>query len=225
MSGEIVGLIPVKGSSERVKAKNIRKFHDTSLYELKLKQLSETNGFDRIIVSSEDEQILETATANGFDIHKRDPKYSTSEIPMSDVYSYIASEITGEHIAWINVTNPLAESKIYDDAVKKYRKLDLDQYDCLLSASEVQEYLFHKGNHLNFQPNPWPKSQDLSDVYALSFVINILKRKDMVKWGSCVGEKPYLYVLDRVDSWDVDFQEDFDFCEMMYRNRSLLEKE
>ena len=40
MSKEIVGLIPVKGSSERIKMKNLRKFGDTSLFELKLSQLS-----------------------------------------------------------------------------------------------------------------------------------------------------------------------------------------
>ena len=47
---EIVGLIPVKGSSERVKLKNLRKFGDTTLFELKLLQLSKVRGFQKIIV-------------------------------------------------------------------------------------------------------------------------------------------------------------------------------
>ena len=38
MNKEIVGLIPVKGSSERVHMKNLRKFGESSLFELKLKQ-------------------------------------------------------------------------------------------------------------------------------------------------------------------------------------------
>ena len=93
-------------------------------------------------------------------------------------------------------------------------------FDCLLSAYEVKENLFYNGQPVNFKPNPWPKSQDLRGVYAMSFVINILKREDMVKWGSCVGQKPYFYLLDLVTSTDVDFQWDFDFCEMIYRERS-----
>ena len=93
MKGSIVGLIPVKGSSERVPNKNLREFNGQSLLEVKLNQLSKAKGFERIIVSSESEKVLNIAIANGFDIHKRDPKYSTSHIPMSDVYSYIASEI------------------------------------------------------------------------------------------------------------------------------------
>ena len=35
---EITGIIPVKAKSERVKNKNLRKFADTNLYELKINQ-------------------------------------------------------------------------------------------------------------------------------------------------------------------------------------------
>jgi CMP-N-acetylneuraminic acid synthetase len=222
MNNSIVGLIPVKGSSERVKQKNLRPFADTNLYELKLNQLSKTKNFSEIIVSSENHDILEVAKKYGFNIHQRNPKYSTSDIPMSDVYTYIASEINGENIAWINVTNPLAEAEIYDTAITKYNQIS-NQYDCLLSAYELKENIFYNGKPINFKPYPWPKSQDLKGTHALSFVINILKRKDMVNWGSCVGNKPFLHELDTITSWDIDFQEDFDFCESVYKkNNNLL---
>jgi N-acylneuraminate cytidylyltransferase len=220
MHKEIVGLVPVKGNSERVPMKNLRKFSNTSLYELKLEQLSKVVGFEKIIVSSEEEKILSIAEQKGFDIHERDPKYSTSDVPMSDVFSYIASEIEGENIAWINVTNPLADSDCYTNAIKAYREMD-DKYNCLLSVSEVQDYLFYEGIPVNFNPYPWPKSQDLSGVLGMTFVINILKRQDMVDWGSCVGSSPFFYLLDKLDSLDIDFQDDFHFCEMVHNKRHL----
>jgi CMP-N-acetylneuraminic acid synthetase len=219
MNKEIVGLVPVKGKSERVIGKNIRQFHNTTLLELKLKQLSRTINFSNIIVSSEDLAILRIAKNNGFETHHRDPKFSTSDVPMSDVYSYIASEITGENIAWINVTNPLVEADIYDNAIKLYNDLDHSD-DCLLSTVELRENLFYQGKPINFDRTPWPRSQDLSPVISLTFAINILKRKDMIRWGSCVGKSPYFYSLDKIDSWDIDNQEDFDFCEMIYRQRN-----
>ena len=219
MSKEIIGLIPVKGSSERVPMKNLRKFGDSSLFELKLSQLNKARGFEKIIVSSEEDKILSIAEKKGFGIHERDPKYSTSDIPMSDVYSNIASEIEGENIAWINVTNPLADSDCYTNAINAYREMD-SKHNCLLSVSEVQDYLFYEGYPVNFKPNPWPKSQDLSGVLEMTFVINILKRKNMERWGSCVGSSPYFYHLSRLESWDIDFQEDFDFCEMIHKKRN-----
>ncbi len=220
MSKEIIGLIPLKGSSDRVPMKNLRKFGDTSLFELKLYQLSKAKGFKKIIVSSEEDKILSIAKKKGFDVHERNPKYSTSFIPMSEVYSNIASEIEGENIAWINVTNPLAESHVYTEAIKLYNKMD-NKFDCLLSAVNIQENIFYKGVPVNFSPSPWPRSQDLQGLCSLTFVINILKRQDMVNWGSCVGNSPYFYYMDKVESWDIDNQEDFDFCEMIYNKKIL----
>ena len=212
-------MVPVKGHSERVIGKNTRTFHNTTLLELKLDQLSNTQGFGNIIVSSEDSSILQIANKKGFDTHHRDPKYSTSEVPMSEVYSYIASEIPGEHIAWINVTNPLVGTKIYDAAIKVYQESQ-STYDCLLSVIELRENLFFQGHAINFERTPWPRSQDLSPVISLTFAINILRRQDMIRWGSCVGESPYFYCLDKIVSWDIDNQEDFDFCEMIYRQQN-----
>jgi CMP-N-acetylneuraminic acid synthetase len=218
---DMLALLAVKGSSERVKKKNIRPFHDTNLLDLKLEQLKRVKGLDRIVVSSEDKTVLNMARDMGVELHVRDPKYSTNHVPMSEVYTYLASEMDSEIIMWVPVTNPLAESEVYEKAIGEYysQVYDSKEYDCLLSVYEVKDYLFHKGEPVNFKPNPWPKSQDLSGLHALSFVVMMLKREDMIKWGSLVGNKPYFFQLDSVTSMDVDFQEDFDFCEMIYKQR------
>jgi CMP-N-acetylneuraminic acid synthetase len=219
---EIVAVIPVKENSDRVKSKNLRPFADTSLYELKLKQMAEVQGFSNVYISSESEKILDMAKKFGYKTHERDSKYSTSSIPMSDVYSNIASEIEGEYIAWVNVTNPLAPVEAYENAILEFQKLDLDKYDCLLSVFPVQDYIFYNNEPVNFKPFPWPRSQDLQGMSSMSFVVNILSRTNMVKWGSCVGEKPYLYELDPVDSMDIDFPEDFELAELIYKKRHGL---
>ena len=215
---EIVGLVPVKGSSERIPRKNLAPFAGTTLLELKLHQLKAASGFSAIYVSSEDAEILEIADRNGFLTHQRDPKYSTSEIPMSKVYSYIGSEVPGEHIAWINITNPLAGSEVYSSAASRYNEIT-DDYDCLLSAFEIKDNIIFRGKPVNFPRAPWPRSQDLEPVYSLSFVINIMRRQNLIEWGSCVGEHPFFFLLDQLTSWDIDFPIDFEFCEWAHRNK------
>ncbi len=215
---DIVGIIPVKANSERVKRKNIRKFSNTNLFELKLSQLKKTKNFKYFVVSSESKKILDIAKRKGFFTHLRDPFYSTGKVPMSKVYSYIASKVDCNHVAWINVTNPLAGPKVYDKAAQIYKKI-YKNYDCLLSAVENRENYFYKNRPVNFKPTPWPRSQDLKPLISLPFVINILRRNDLVKRGSCVGKKPYFYKLDPVTSTDIDQQHNFDFCEMIYNRK------
>jgi len=213
---DIVALIPVKGSSERVKRKNLRKFANSSLFELKLNQLKKTTCFSKIIVSSESEEILKIAQRKGFDVHHRDPYYSTSKVPMSEVYSYIASEIDGENIAWINVTNPLANKLVYEKAVRVYSKMP-KKFDCLLSAVENKQNYFFKNKRVNFKRSPWSRSQDLIPLISLSFVINILKRENMIKWGSCVGKKPKFFFINPISSIDVDDKYSFKLSETIYK--------
>lgn len=42
---------------------------------------------------------------------------------------------------------------------------------------------FFKKKPINFKLSPWPRSQDLVQLVSLSFAINILRRKVMIKWG------------------------------------------
>jgi N-acylneuraminate cytidylyltransferase len=217
---EIEGIIPVKTYSERVKNKNLRKFADTSLYELKLKHLSKTKEFKNFIVSSESKKVLNIASKFGFKTHLRDKYFSTSIVSMSEVYSHLASQSNCEHVAWINVTNPLANHSIYDEAAKVYKKKIIDSnYDCLVSAIENKENFFYKNKAINFKPSPWPRSQDLTPLLSLPFVINILKKKDLIRWGSCVGKKPYFYILNSLIASDIDSQQNFDYCEFIYKNQ------
>ena len=213
----IIALIPVKGNSERVIKKNIRPFADTNLLELKLNQIIESKSVDKIIVSSESSEVLDYANKfNNVITHKRDSSYSTSSVPMSSVYSHLAKEVECENIMWAQVTNPLAGSKIYQKAVDLYFSMD-SKFDCLLSCSEVKDYLLRDFKPLNFTRIPWMKSQDLEGIHELTFVANILKRDNLIKWGSLVGENPYYIELDKDISMDIDFQEDFDFCEYLYK--------
>ena len=61
---DIVALIPVKGNSERVKKKNLRKFGNSNLLKLKIRQIKKAKCFSKIIVSSEDKKVLKIAQQN-----------------------------------------------------------------------------------------------------------------------------------------------------------------
>ena len=214
----IVAIVPVKGNSVRVKKKNLTKFAHSNLFQIKLKQLKKTSCFQKIIISSENKKILDYAKNNGFSTHLRDSYFSTSKVPMSEVYRYIASEIDGEYIASINATNPLCNEYIYQSAVKKFKKIS-NNYDCFLSAVKNKQNYFYKNKPINFKRSPWPRSQDLEPLISLPFAISILKRKDMVKWGSCVGKKPFFYFLNPLVATDIDDQSSFKIAELLFKKK------
>ena len=215
--GKITALIAVKANSDRVENKNIRPFADSNLLEIKLRQLQSLDIFDEVIVSSESDVVLSMCESFNVTTHKRDSFYATSEVPMSDVYEYLAKIVRTEYIAWIPVTNPLVDGQIYKNAVTSFKSMDHNVHDSLLSVSSVQEYLYYNDIPLNFTLDPWQRSQDLVGTYAINFAINILSKKNMIDLRSTVGRKPYFFNIDKCTAIDIDYMEDFILAEILYK--------
>jgi len=96
---EIEGIIPVKTYSERVPNKNLRKFSNINIFELKLTHLSKTKEFKNFIISSKSPEVLNIASKFGFQTHLSDKYFSTSHVTMSEVYSHLASPANCKHVA------------------------------------------------------------------------------------------------------------------------------
>ena len=73
LENNIIAMVPVRAGSTRVPNKNIRKFADTNLLELKLKVLKKVNGINQIIVSTDCDIAAEIA-------HKQNIKVQWKQI-------------------------------------------------------------------------------------------------------------------------------------------------
>ncbi len=67
----ITAVIPVRAGSKRLPNKNILPFGKSNLLIHKIEQLKQVNGVDKIIVSSDSEEMLKMAESCGVGIQKR----------------------------------------------------------------------------------------------------------------------------------------------------------
>ena len=214
----IKALVAVRSGSTRVLNKNIRPFAGSTLLEVKLEQLKRVDIFDGIVVNSNDDTMLEIAKRMGCETVKRDPYYASNTVSMSDVYRNMAENIETDTIAYINVTNPLLEDKTLIKAVEEYYS-NRGKYDSLNSAHLIKEFLFKDNLPINYDLRNQPRSQDLPDIAALNFAINILERDTMIDNKNVVGVKPQIYIIDEVEATDIDNPIDFEFAEFVYKHR------
>lgn len=210
-------LVAVRAGSQRVQNKNIRPFAGSSLLEIKLEQLKRVGIFDGIVVNSDDDHMLQIAHNMGCETVKRDAEYASSSVSMSEVYKNMAENIDTDHIAYINVTNPLLQDESIIKAVETYKN-NIGRYDSLNSAHLIKEFLFKDNKPINYDLKNQPRSQDLPDIAALNFAISIISRQAMIDCKNVVGNKPNIYIIDEVEATDIDNQIDFDFAEFMYMN-------
>lgn len=211
----IKALVAVRSGSQRVQNKNIRPFAGSSLLEVKLNQLKRIPNLDGIIVNSNDDQMLKIAASLGCETVKRDEYYASNSVSMSDVYRNMAENCDCDTIAYINVTNPLLKDKTIIEAINKYYEIN-HKHDSLNSAHLIKEFMFRDNLPINYDLRHQPRSQDLPDIYALNFAINILEKETMIECKNVVGCKPLIYNIDEIEATDIDNPIDFDFAEFVF---------
>ena len=199
---KIKALVAVRSGSQRVVNKNIRPFAGSSLLEIKLNQLKRIPNIDGIVVNSNDDKMLEIASNMGCEVVKRDEYYASNQVSMSEVYRNMAENVNADVIAYINATNPLLNDRTIVRAIENYKK-NISQYDSLNSAHLIKEFLFKENLPINYDLRHQPRSQDLPDISALNFAINIISREKMIECKNVVGYKPNIYIIDEVEATDI----------------------
>lgn len=212
---KVKALVAVRSGSQRVQNKNIRPFAGKSLLEIKLEQLLSIKVLDGVVVNSNDLQMLEIAQKMGCETVKREEYYASNQVSMSEVYKNMAENFDGDVVIYANVTNPLLKTYTIEKAIETYM-FQSENFDSLNSAHLIKEFLFHEGHPINYELKKQPRSQDLPDIYALNFAINIIEKEKMIQCKNVVGEKPYIWGIDEVEATDIDNPIDFEFAEYIY---------
>lgn len=214
---KIKALVAVRSGSVRVHNKNIRTFAGTTLMEIKLRQLSKIKGLDGIVVNSNDDEILSIASRYDVETVKRDQKYASNSVTMSEVYVNMAENFSGDIVMYSNVTNPLLESHSIENMIHVFK--DGGEFDSVNSVHAIKEFMYLDGKAINYDPLKQPRSQDLPNIVAINFAISLISRENMIRHKNVVGLKPFLYEIPETEATDVDTQLDFDIAEILYKRK------
>lgn len=224
MSQVVKALIAARSGSVRVQNKNIRPFAGSTLLEVKIEQLKRISNIDGIVVNSNDEEILSIAERMGVETVKRDPYYASNTVSMSDVYKNMAENMNCDVIVYANCTNPVIKDETIFDIVDFYAK-NKDKYDSVNSAHLLKEFMFKDNLPINYDLRHQPRSQDLPDISALNFAVNVLSKQTMIECKNVVGVKPYLFNIDQIEATDIDNPIDFFIAEQIYHKLFIDKKE
>lgn len=225
MSERVSFFLPTRKGSERVKNKNTKPFAgiEGGLVENKVKQLLATKLIDEIIFSSNDEVCMEVAGKykdSRLKIIERPNELCLSTTNLQDLICYVPTVTDAEHILWGHVTTPLCGADQYDAGIKLYFEKLNEGYDSLVGVTELKNFLLNKEGKLinNTTDIPWPRTQDLEALYPINHTMFLAKREVYTEQRNRIGEKPMLYVMDELHSFDIDWPDDFVIAEIMYKN-------
>ena len=61
------------------------------------------------------------------------------------------------------------------------------------TVNYVKEHLWLNDKPLNYNPRKSPNTQDLPDIMKLTYGINIISKKLMIKKKNVIGNKPFFF--------------------------------
>lgn len=232
---KLTALIPARGGSKGVPRKNIHDLAGYPLLAYSIIACKKCTGIDRIVVSTDDEEIASIARHYGADVpFMRPSEFSQDDSTDIQVIEHFNSVEGAQDLALIRPTTPLREPRIMDEFIENYFE-NRESITGMRSAHELSEspYKFFKINngifagffddfcgikdYTNLPRQMFPKA------YHPNGYIDIIKKETVLE-GSDFGFKILPAITEFV--FEIDEAHHFDLLESHIKmGRDTLLKE
>lgn len=213
----VTAFLPCRKGSQRVPNKNTRPIgsFEKGLLQIKLNQLLNTPSISRIIVSTDDEDIIKYVCdleEDRLEWSRRPSYLASSHTDLRDLIYHASELIHSGTILWTHVTSPFVNEDTYEKAINAFFEgVFTSKFDSLCSVTEFRSFAVFKGDGVNFDLNSgeWPATQDLDPIMLINSAIFIADREFYVDKRR-VGKKVLMHRMSELESIDVDWPSDFE---------------
>lgn len=220
----ITALMPMKGNSERVPNKNLRKFGKNPLYHTMLNTLSKSKYISEIYINTDSEIIAKNVNQHFPDVGIIDrPKELLGDlVSMNKIIEYDLSQLKGDFFLQTHSTNPLLTIETLDSAIEFFFE-NLEKHDSVFSVTRWQTRLYFEDvSPINHNPKELIRTQDLTPVYEENSNFFIFTKQSFADSGKKrIGVNPGMFPVNKIEALDIDEEEDFLIAEQLYKAKNL----
>lgn len=230
MDNKILAIIPARGGSKGVPRKNIKNLNGKPLIAYSIEVAKESKYIDRIVVSTEDEEIARISKKFGaevpyirpVDLAKDDSPTVDCIINMIEWLKENESYIP-DYVCLLQCTSPLRESKDIDGTIEKAIRENIDGA-ISVCESEVNPYWTNifDGEKLRYfikEGKKITRRQDLPQSYRMNGAVYVIKTNILLKNKTFETDNIAGYVMPNERSIDIDTNLDFKFVELLMKER------
>lgn len=216
-------LIPARGGSKGIIRKNIKLFNSKPLIYWSIKAALESNFIDRVIVSTEDDEIAEIAKSFSAEVpFKRPKKFAEDHSSGIEPVLHALENLTNvKNILLMQPTSPLRRTSDID-GIFKFRS-------CLNAESAVSVSVSKKNINLYFDMDLnnriYPYSSDMKILprqqYRQSYNLNgslyLSTKESLMNHKSFISSDTVGYIMPEEYSIDIDTPLDWDIAEFLMK--------
>ena len=217
-----LAIIPARGGSKRLPRKNVLDLNGKPLIVWTIEAGLNSKYIDKIIVSSDDDEILDISKNFGAETIKRPDELASDTATTFDAIKHTIDNLEKyDYIVLLQPTSPLRDEKHIDEAIELLVEKNAD---AVVSVCEMDHSplwsntLPQDGNMNNFLRDEVlnKRSQDLEKYYRINGAIYICKTHKLLEEKSFMLKNDiFAYVMDRKSSIDIDEEIDFKMVEIL----------
>lgn len=220
--GYVLGIIPARGGSKGIPGKNIIDIKGKPLiaYSIETGLCAVSDGFiDKLIVSTDDEEIAEVSKKYGAEIPFMRPKALSGDKAMSVdvmIHAYEFFKSKGTQYDTLVLLQPTAPLRVTED-IKESLRIYKQENSMSLISCYLEEYICDNvtykknGNHaiaMSQNHNKGVRRQEEEKLYVRNGAIYITDSERMVKEHTVFGNEPCMYVMPKERSVNIDTMDD-----------------
>ncbi|MBW7989190.1 MAG: pseudaminic acid cytidylyltransferase [Planctomycetes bacterium] len=230
-----VAIIPARGGSKRIPGKNIKDFAGKPIIHYSIKAAIESDLFEKIIVSTDSEEIADIARKAGAEVpFIRPGSLSDDNTPTAPVLEHAINWLNdhGEKVKYcccIYAASPFVTSKSIQDG---FSLLSQSKASTVFTVTTFESCVFRglkvtANGHIKmlWPENKLKRSQDFEDVYHDAGQLYWFDSDKFLKSKTLFSEKSLPLVLPRYMVQDVDTVEDWETAELLFnvcKSKGLL---
>lgn len=221
MAKRLAAIIPMRHESVRVPEKNYRPFGGRPLYHHIVGSLLQCSPITEIVIDTDSPRIRDE-TAEAFPqvrLLERPEHLRADTTPMNDVLLNTIRNVDADFYLQTHSTNPLLRPDTISRAVRTFLD-NFPVYDSLFSVTRWQTRFWDSlARAVNHNPAILLRTQDLPPIYEENSCLYIFTRAQLEKKHNRIGDRPFLFEIDRLEAMDIDEEVDFRIAEVLFRER------
>ena len=227
---EILCVVPARGGSKSILKKNIKFLDGKPLIFYTIREALKVFKKENIVISSDDDQILDVAKKNGCNVYfKRPKKLATDSAKSYGVVLHSLNfmeklnNIKYEAIMMLQPTSPLRKSSHIKKSIKIFNSNNVDSIVSVVDVDGNHPYrmktIKNKYLHNYFDQGfeDMRPRQKLPKIYIRNGAIYLNKRSVIMKNKQLVGKKVMPLIMEAKYSINIDSIIDFYVAEQMIK--------
>ena len=216
---KVLGVIPARGGSKSIPGKNLADVNGRPLLSFIIEAAQEAEELDRLVVSTDDEEIATVARKWGADVpFLRPPELATDEVDLVPVVRHAMQEMdrlgfVADAIVSLQPTSPFLESDDIDLAIQKLEDTGADSVASVLPIDHEHTFWVKRleGDRVlpfnEYTDESYLQRQDLPPAFIFDGGIFVRRRRLLEEWSGRdfgLGNDVRAVVLDAWKSLHID---------------------